>query len=852
MKENILLRQTRWLSVIVSSIGTMIILLCLMAFHQYAPFGNNSFAQVDAHIQYMDFFSYLKHLLDGEASYSFSFDRGLGSNVWAILTYYLFSPWNLLVVFFRQENLHVFYDMLVVIKLALSALTMAFYLDHRFAHRLPAPFLIALGMSFGLMQYNLEQARNVMWLDGVYLLPLILLGIYQIRMGRNLLYFIIPSALAVLFNWYSGFIDLLFAGIWGVWEAALMRQATQCSWKCIGRFFFQLFTGILLAVGVNFVFLLPTITELRLGRISSLDWIIFNFYWVGDITSVFQGLTWGAFSKARYVSLFSGSLVLLGVLGFFFGSSYPKKIKVYAVLLLFFLIATFFWFPLYFLFSLLKDVGSSWYRYSYIAIFFLIWIAGAFFSLPQWRISRWFALVPVLWILCQFIGMDNSWWNVIGTSLAFSAILFILSYRRLEQSHCIPYLLVLLVVLDLGGNAYGMMQSRDIYRYVASYRDYVLAEQEQIDSVRPADGELYRITQTKPFCTTSTGLTANYNEGLAYLYPTVASYTSSPVNAQLLFLNFLGYHLNGENMNIVDTSLLGADSLLGVRYVLSDYAIPGLERDADSVPANQKEVYRNPFALPMAFRVSKAIHLQHADTEMEDPFIFTNRLYADLFQRELDVYRPVPFSRANLDDHHVTFYLQVKTQGAVYGNMPFDQTQDGTYLYFNDGTIQAYARWLSPSAFLVPTKNGEASVRWKSAETADDALDKVQFYQVDESALQVASDEAWSRAAAIRRDSDRELHMEVDAAGDEVLFTSLPAHPGWHVTCNGKEVKPESMDYCFMVIPLEPGHNTITLEFGVPTLRNGALISLLALILCFRFSRIRLTFDSKDSGDERY
>lgn len=43
----------------------------LMAFHQYAPFGNNSFAQVDAHIQYMDFFSYLKHLLDGEARIPF-------------------------------------------------------------------------------------------------------------------------------------------------------------------------------------------------------------------------------------------------------------------------------------------------------------------------------------------------------------------------------------------------------------------------------------------------------------------------------------------------------------------------------------------------------------------------------------------------------------------------------------------------------------------------------------------------------------------------------------------------------------------------------------------------------------
>jgi len=74
-------------------------------------------------------------------------------------------------------------------------------------------------------------------------------------------------------------------------------------------------------------------------------------------------------------------------------------------------------------------------------------------------------------------------------------------------------------------------------------------------------------------------------------------------------------------MNIVNTSLLGTDSLLGVKYVLADYAIPGLVLAPENKVANKKAVYENPYVMPIAFRISKNVAMHHL--YKNNPFDFS-------------------------------------------------------------------------------------------------------------------------------------------------------------------------------------------------------------------------------------
>ena len=169
-------------------IEVVLILLALYRLYGYAPFGNKSLAWADASIQYMDFFAYLKDVIMGKNSIDYTFGKTLGGTNIATFSYYLASPWNFLVIFFEKSQLHTFFDLLVVIKLGIAAVTMRFFVGERWKNYISDMQQRSLASLFSscyaLCQYSIAQSSNVMWLDGVYFLPLILLGVYRVSQGK--------------------------------------------------------------------------------------------------------------------------------------------------------------------------------------------------------------------------------------------------------------------------------------------------------------------------------------------------------------------------------------------------------------------------------------------------------------------------------------------------------------------------------------------------------------------------------------------------------------------------------------------------------------------------------------------
>lgn len=97
-----------------------------------SPFGNTSLACEDGYYQYMDLFAFYKDLLAGKQSIKYSFSNGLGMPGIAMFSYYLASPWNLLLLFFDKDNLHNFFDLLVALKLSLASMTFYIFVRKRF------------------------------------------------------------------------------------------------------------------------------------------------------------------------------------------------------------------------------------------------------------------------------------------------------------------------------------------------------------------------------------------------------------------------------------------------------------------------------------------------------------------------------------------------------------------------------------------------------------------------------------------------------------------------------------------------------------------------------------------------
>ncbi len=220
MKRNSLIQgklkwnNSKFLLGIASFLLTIIAMFTLYFIKGCAPFGDSSMAVMDANIQYLDLFAYLKDVISGDNSIVYTLSKGLGGTSIGVFSYYLSSPFNILVVFFEKSDLTLFIDLIIALKLGTAALFMSVFLQERFQQQLRPLFVVLLSMSYALMQYSIAQSSNIMWLDGVYMLPLMLLGVYKIVKGEKAWFLFFSTGLAILFNWYSAGINCLYTAVW--------------------------------------------------------------------------------------------------------------------------------------------------------------------------------------------------------------------------------------------------------------------------------------------------------------------------------------------------------------------------------------------------------------------------------------------------------------------------------------------------------------------------------------------------------------------------------------------------------------------------------------------------------------
>ncbi|MCD7829281.1 MAG: YfhO family protein [Clostridiales bacterium] len=830
---------------------TVTMMFCIYYGKAFSPFGDRSLATMDANIQYLDFFSYLKDVLSGNNSISYTFSKGLGGSGIAVFAYYLASPFNLLVVFFPKSRLTVFFDLVVALKIGTAAFTAACFLQERFQRKLNACLVLLLSVSYAMMQYSIAQSSNIMWLDGVYMLPLMLLGVYRIVNGGRSYFLIFSTGLTILFNWYVGCINCLYSAVWLCLEWLLAVSAVKATpgeiakgaVKTIGRYAGCMVLGIMLSACL----FLPAVFSLFSGGRGGIEWSLFKNTFTGDILNVIQNLTIKSTSSNGSVSLYCGSLPILGCLCFFISRRrrLRKKLIVGAILLLSLLI--FYWQPLVAIFSLLKSVGSYWYRYSYVTIFLLIFIAADYYSeLEQEEHAARDLFISALLFSNALLALsliDSVWEtkNVIytcGFAIAISVLAAFYAKQfsaRKKTAQLVALVLACAVIVELGDNAQLLMQIYSLQNENA-YGEYSIEQQTQIEQLQELDTGTYRISQTSTYNIKSNNLTANYNEAMAYGYWPSASYTSDPDYLQLTLLAALGYPRSGSNMCVVDTSIVAADSLLGVKYVLSSYEINGLEKVETIETANGKDVYYNPFALPLALVYDADAY--SADTEQTlNPFEYQNLLYSQLMGEKTELYTAVAFESSD-DDANLTYTLELPEGNyAAYGNLMWSTYLDAT-LSVNNSYECGYAMWLSPSVFYIPTESGDSSAsvilnyeNWENPNNYDSAIKDEQFYILNLDKLTEVSETLTAQAADIISIQNGTAQFEVTASEGDDLLLSIPYDSGWTITLNGEKIEAELFADCLYSIPLQEGTNTIKMSYHVPYLTVGVVVTGVAIIL---------------------
>ncbi len=173
-----------------------------------APFGDYSLAIIDAKQQYVPFSVYWAETLKNGYSLLYSWKEILGGPIAGLFGYYLASPFELLFLFCTKENALAVFDLMVAMKLALCGFSMSLFFRERSVLRLST---LLFTTSYALCGFNLVLGWCCMWVDAVYMLPLIAMGLHRVAEKKSPVLYIISLGLSIIFNYYIGFMLCIFS-----------------------------------------------------------------------------------------------------------------------------------------------------------------------------------------------------------------------------------------------------------------------------------------------------------------------------------------------------------------------------------------------------------------------------------------------------------------------------------------------------------------------------------------------------------------------------------------------------------------------------------------------------------------
>lgn len=376
-----------------SFIVPFIILWVLFSANGFSPFveGGKTIVSFDMQSEYVAYMRYFKSILQGDYSYIFTEGKVFGGDFLSIYTFYLASPLNFFVVFFSDAAIPDFFLITSMIKMCLSSLTFYFLIRFTTGHSKVGNLVFSVG--YGLVSYSLIYISNYMWLDAVAILPLVVLGLEQLKKGKALYLYPLAIALTLISSWYTGFIVCIFAATLIIYYFFTMDKESH-----------QRFPFLLRAV----------VFSLLGGFLASFAWVTAYFHFSGtkafvdlpkfeffSFSMLFSGFLENGYASSHeiqqyrgYISMFTGVVSLVFFLRYFLNEKYSRRERISSFGLCFFYVLVILNSFLTAMFHGGKE--PTWFpgRYSFIIGFLVCYFAYKDYDQPEGNTV--YSLIPLI------------------------------------------------------------------------------------------------------------------------------------------------------------------------------------------------------------------------------------------------------------------------------------------------------------------------------------------------------------------------------------------------------------------------------------------------------------------------
>lgn len=565
----------------VASFGAPVLLLCLLCgLSNIYPFGTSSFLAEDLKFQYVDFFTWYRGVLVGKNSIFYSFAQALGSNTWGMYSYYLASPFNLLLLCFDEAHITLAIFVICLVKVGCIGVTCALYVRKRFELGWSASLALVLG--FAGSTWLLSNLRNPLWLDAIVLMPLILLAAWRfVRTGKWGALCACVVGL-IITCWYMAYLMLVFTTLMVFFELYLYHLENAVTGRYVARLALRYACCMVVALLLCAWTFVPTvIAQMSAGSdINNYSYNIYSPTLMCRFTNMLRAMFAAGWSSQEDPQLYCGLFAFVLAMNYFASKGDCRR-KLAAAVMLGLLGLSVWLIPLEVFWCGMRYPNGFFCRIAFAYIFFVLWLAAAGMkelasrgtSVLRVVFSGVVVLAPLA--LVAVLGRVSSTVVLVNAVLVvvYSVLLALFAGhggRGLLRARLVPAVALLALVAELiysGGatlaQLYGGYEQEEHDAYMASATS-------QVQELASYDSSVYRFEKTY------SRQWAALNEGLSTEAMQLSQYSSSHNYAAIDFLNTLGYSNMGDFSTSYTSPILLMDTLLGVKYVESSYPLPGM------------------------------------------------------------------------------------------------------------------------------------------------------------------------------------------------------------------------------------------------------------------------------------
>ena len=554
---------------------------------------NLTMMMIDMQSEYICYLRDLRHILLNGGSLIYTTEKVFGGDYLSIYTFYLSSPFNFFVIFFSNENIPLFFIWSSIIKMSLASLN--FYLLARYISKFSYTKLI-FALGYGFVSYSFIYMSNYMWLDGVMILPLVVLGIHLLKDKKH--YWVYPLAIAysLLSSWYIGFMICIFSVL----------------------YFFCLFASIFSVKNKQFIgFTIRFAVFSLVGGLLSITYWLVAFIHLGgtkgfteippfkffSLSSVLSGFLENNYAQADLIRQYNSYIsMFVGVVPLVFASLYfvNKKFLLRTRIAFLVLVAFYLFMSSNTVTAALLHGGKepTWFpgRYSFI-IGFIICLLGSLSIEEAHDIHPiWYSVPTALGVAVIIIvnsthhsdRLDKYPLSIPSIIMYFVVVLFSLmvslaNYIKLKPLQnekvkvILPNLLAMLIAVQIASSYRGadkvIRENKKDNQY-QTYETYLKDDKysRSFEKIKQYNSDqhgspFYRMEATfnRP---------GNYNQidnnPMFYSYSGLSNFSSSSKKEVESYMSKIGFHYNGFFSKYQDGSTYSINSLFGVKYLLED------------------------------------------------------------------------------------------------------------------------------------------------------------------------------------------------------------------------------------------------------------------------------------------